>query len=172
MRHLLAIAIIVAAASCGSSGPPVENTTFGTLAFQIPAQWHSRTLSDVYTERIEWTPIDNPDKQSIVVVHTSPRPADIQAGTDEIQRLLEGAQQNLANASFGKATRIENDFGFHGAAIEGSFVPPGQTATYHRLHAVLVDRQMKSFVHVLFTGRAVDREAFEVVVDSVARRGV
>jgi hypothetical protein len=172
MRHSIAIGILLAIASCGPSGPPVENTTFGTLAFQIPAQWHSRTLSDVYTERIEWTPIDNPDKQSIVVMHTSPRPADIQAGTDDIQRLLEAAQQGLANATFGKPARIQNEFGFHGAVIEGSFVPPGQTTTYHRLHAVLVDRQMKSFVHVLFTGRVVDREVFEVVVDSVARRGV
>jgi hypothetical protein len=172
MTRSVAITLVLIAASCTSSAPPVENTTFGTLAFQVPAQWHSRTLSDVYTERIEWTPSDNRDKQSIVLIHTSPRPTDIEAGTDGIQRLLESAQQGLAKATFGKPRPIVNDHGFRGAMIEGSFVPAGQTEPYQRLHAVLVDRQMRSFVHVLFTGRVADREAFEVVVDSVSRRGV
>jgi hypothetical protein len=55
--------------------------------------------------------------------------------------------------------------GFSGLRVEGTFTPPNQAASYHRIHAVLVDGE--SLVHVLYTARDPDRDYIEAVLDGL-----
>jgi hypothetical protein len=171
-RIFVVFAITLAAISCGSSRS-VDRQTFGTLEFSIPSDWQrgNQPLSDVYTQRVQYAPHSNDDKQSIVIMHTSPHEAQLKAGPAHVEMLLEAAQKNLARARFSKPTRFRNELGLAGVRIEGSFVPPGQTEAYQRLHAVMFDEKERSFIHVLYTARTLDREAFEIVVDSISKRG-
>jgi hypothetical protein len=173
MSRLASITIaLVLATGCGSSGPSVDHATMGTLQYTIPSGWQSRDLGDIYTRRVEWTPPDNTTaKESVVIMHSSAREAHLKAGSGHIEKLLERAQNNLPKGIFTKPSRFVTKYGFEGVRIEGSFVPPGKSEPYQRIHAVLLDTNLQSFIHVLYTAKIADRESFEVVIDSLSKRG-
>ncbi|MEO8698735.1 MAG: hypothetical protein ABI867_01795 [Kofleriaceae bacterium] len=169
MNRALAVLLLVAA-SCASERK-TELATLGNLSFDVPSGWNSRPLSDQRLTIMEWTPDTsvNDSKESLVIIRTQSRPAITKAGPSQLVRLLGEAQTGLAKSAFTKPTRLRNPHGFVGARIEGSFVPQGQTAPYQRLHGVFVDGE--SLLHVIYTARTLDREAFETLVDSLHRKG-
>jgi hypothetical protein len=165
----LTITLAAFAASCGSSGPSIDFASVGNLSYAVPSGWQSRDLSDRRVTVVEWAPRDNETKESVTIMRTSPRPAVAKAGPAHVEQLLAQAQSSLPKGSFSKPSRFRTPNGFVGVRVDGDFVPVGQTQAYQRTHAVLVDGE--TFLHVLYTARVADRDAFEIVVNSFKHKG-
>jgi hypothetical protein len=153
-------------AACGSS-VSVDRATLGSLEYAVPSGWSSRDLSTRERAMVEWRPADNEHHESITVVRSER--AALAKKPARIRKLLEEAQHGLSNATFTIPTPITTKSGLRGFRVDGAFTPYGKTEVHQRIHAVLVDD--KSLVHVVYTGREVDRETFETVVDSFFNRG-
>jgi hypothetical protein len=156
------------AAACSSSSSAVERATIGSLAFDAPGGWTRRDLSTHQRAMVEWRPADHEREESVAVVRVE-RPALAKGKDSQLERLLQEAQANLPRGTFGQPARFSTKHGLWGVRIEGELVQPGQTVPVHRLHAVLVEGT--ALVHVIYTARELDREAFELVVDSMRRGG-
>src|SRR5262249_8367642 len=124
-------------ACSSSSGPTLDRAKVGEYSIRVPRGWHDRDLSDHYTKRVEWRAPDGDEPQSIVVVRSASRPAQVKAGRAEAARLLVEAQRALLGSHFSTPSGLVTHQGFVGAEIEGEFVPPGKAAPVHRIHAVL-----------------------------------
>lgn len=111
----------------------------------------------------EWTPSDNEKKESISIIRREM--AAMSKHHDRLGSLLVKASAQLDHAKLHKPARISTKHGLVGARIDLSFVPAGQTTTYQRIHAVLVEGT--HLVHVIYTGHELDHEVFEAVIDSI-----
>lgn len=170
-RLVFAAALLLAGA-CRSDRKEPEPATLGPLHFSVPSGWQRRDLSDVHTRHIEWTPPNNAVvKESIVVILTSPRAAHVKAGHDHVRDLLARSWRALPESSFGAAAQYRTRHGLAATRIEGTFVPPGTSERYHRVHAVLATDKLTSFVHVLYTAKIADREALDLVIGSLSIGG-
>ena len=165
MTKLVLVLATLASTACSSS-PSGDPATIGNLTYVVPSGWSSKDLSNPQRAMFEWTPppADNEHKESVVVIRTE-RAALAKSATGHVTRLLEDAQKNLPGGTFGPPASISTRFGFHGAKVEGKFTPAGQTVTYRRIHAVLVDD--KHLVHVVYTAREADGDHFETVLESI-----
>jgi hypothetical protein len=155
---LLGLAIV----GCSSSGPSLDRASLGRLEFAVPAGWSSHDRSNKLASMIEWTPSDSDDPASLVVLRGER--ASVASSPNHLPSLIRAAQAQLPESVFQPPTRISTRFGLSGVRIEGDFRPDHQPTTYHRIHAVLVDGA--SLVHVIYTAREPDREAFDAVVES------
>lgn len=162
-------AIALATAGC-SSEPALDRATIGNLEYGVPSGWSSRDLSQWERTGIEWRPDadDNEHKESLIILSTE-RPAMAKATPGYLGKLLGDAQHTLPGAVFSRPTAFTTRHGLAGVRVEGDLVPTSQGKTYRRMHAVIVDGG--SLVHVLYTARELDRERFEAVVDSFAKKG-
>ncbi len=164
------LALLGCLVGCASPGPSAERAVLDGLAYLVPAGWNSRDLSDRRARIIVWSPPDNTRKETVTIMRTEPLPRVSKAGPDRLAALLEQAQRSLPSARFGAPLRFTSKHGLAGLRIEGELVPPlGDQRPYRRLHAVLVDATTSSLVHVLYTASIPDREAFELVIDSLRR---
>jgi hypothetical protein len=171
MKRLVFVMVsaISVLASCNTPGPSVDHQTLGKLGYSTPQGWQSKDQSLPRRPIIVWTPSDRNDgKESVTVMRTEELPALTKAGTGYIQRYLNEAQKGLPQGKFSEPVSFTSKYGFVGVRIEGEFVPPGSKQKYRRIHAVLIDGN--SLIHVMATGVAVDRDAFEIVIDSLVRR--
>lgn len=168
MNRLGVLAIV---AACSSSGPSLEKASIGNLVFGTPAGWERHDVSSPQRAMLEWRPSadDNERKESLTIVRAD-RPATAKATPAQLHEMLIAAQRRMPGAELSAARSITTRHGFHGAVIETSFVPPGSTARYRRVHAVLVDGT--AMVNVLYTARDPDRASFDAVIDSFFREGV
>lgn len=167
MSRALVIALALLGASCSSSRT-IDFATLGNLSYAVPTGWSSQPIADQRITMVQWTPDDNDAKESMMIMRTSPRAALAKAGPPYLVRLLAEAQTGLAKGSFSKPSSVRTQHGFVGARLEGTFVPTGQSQPYHRIHAVVVDGD--SLVHVMYTAKVPDPEAFEIVLDSLTRK--
>ncbi|HEU0035110.1 MAG TPA: hypothetical protein VFQ53_31000 [Kofleriaceae bacterium] len=159
--------LLLAIALCGcSSGPDGDPARIANFEYRVPSGWSARDASTAQHAAVDWAPSSNDRKESISVLLTTRRPAEAKAGLDHVARLLVAGQGGL-HGRFGGPARFTTKHGLSGVRVEGEFVPPGQATAYHRIHAVLVDGE--TIVHVLYTARDVDRDGFELVVDSFQR---
>ena len=162
----LSLALII---SCASSSPAVEHARIDRVDYLVPSGWLSKDLGTSRTPIVEWTPPDNGlAKESVTVTRSAPLAALTKAGPDYIERLLDQAQRTLPRGRFGKPIRFTTKNGFVGVRVEGDFVSPGMATPYHRIHAVVIDQT--SLIHVMYTAAVADREAFEIVIDSLDRK--
>lgn len=166
-RALFALAL----AACGNeTAGPTEVHEIGSLEYEIPSGWQVRELSQAGRQIVEWTPADNPRKESITLVRSEPLPALAKAGVGALQQHLARAQLGLGGR-FSPAERTRSKHGLDGVRLHGSFVPPGDTRTYTRAHAVFVEDD--HLVHVLYTAQVGDssHEVLAQVIDSLSRKG-
>jgi hypothetical protein len=147
-----------------SSSSSVERATLGNLTYDVPANWSSRDFSARDRAMLEWTPRENERKESVTVIRAERAALAKSGGTRRVERLLQEAQAKLPSGKFSAPVRFATRHGFEGVRIEGAFTPPNQTQPYQRLHAILIDGT--SLLHVIYTAREADREAFETVVES------
>ena len=166
MRAALALVVLAGCSSVREGNP----TTFEDLSLWVPYGWQAREVpSPVARHAMEWTPSDNEAKESLTLLRTEPRAAFAQHGATAIAPYLAQAQAQLPRASFAAPQPFASQHGLRGVRIEGQFVPPGQTVPYRRLHAIVpVDDHL---LHVIYTAREPDREAFDLVLDTLQKRG-
>lgn len=157
------------ALGCAGDGRETRSASIDGLAYSVPAEWQSKNQSEHQTKIALWTPDDNDRKESVAIVRTRAMPALVHADFQRIQQLLSDAQKNLPRGSFGVASRFKSQHGLTGARIAGSFVPDGGVVHYHRFHAVVIDRD--SLVHVIYTATDANQSTFDLVLDSLARKG-
>ncbi|MBA2538142.1 MAG: hypothetical protein H0V17_00780 [Deltaproteobacteria bacterium] len=155
--------------SCSSSRPALDRATIGLLDYGVPSGWSSRELSTPQRVMVEWRPDpdDNEHKESLAILRTDRRA--VAKSPPHLKTLLEDAQQALPGSKFDRSIGFTTRHGFRGVRVEGELVSHG--TQYRRIHAVLVDGDGDSLVHVLYTARELDRERFEAVVDSFAKKG-
>jgi hypothetical protein len=162
MRALLLIAL----AACASSTPSLDPAKLDTLDYGAPAGWKSRDVSAPQTAAVEWTPTGDNDRKESLVISRVPQPALAAARSrPHLRRTLVAANAQLPDARFSSPTPVVTRGGFSGLRVEGTFTPPTQAVSYHRIHAVLVDGT--SLVHVLYTARDPDRDYIGAVLDGL-----
>jgi hypothetical protein len=166
-RALLLLGVL---ASCGSP-PTAQLATIDDLQYAIYTDWESRDHSTRQRQQIEWTPNENEGKESISVLRTA-RPGVTSGGSlrgiERVEQLLDQAQRSL-RGQFSRPARFRTQHGFAGVRVEGEFLPPGRSDRYRRIHAVLVDGD--ALVHVIYTARKPERRVFDIVIESLRRRG-
>jgi hypothetical protein len=138
----------------------------GSLSFDVPAEWVRHDANRHAVEISDWTPEENPRKESITVIRTQSSPAVAKAGVVALTPLLADSQKSLGNVSASRVSQISTTRGISGARIEVDFVPPGSKSSYHRIHAVFVD-STGALVHLLYTARQPNATAFDVVLNSI-----
>ena len=157
--------VICVLAGCASSSS-ADTAKLETMDYVIPSGWTSRAIASPHGSMVEWTPQrDNERKESLVISRVANPALALERNRAYLTRDLVGANRALPDARFGTATSFLTRGGLRGQRIEGSFTPVGQVQRYQRLHAVLVDGT--SLVHVLFTGRELDRDQTDDVLDGV-----
>jgi hypothetical protein len=158
------------AAACSTSSASVDHATLGMIDYSVPSGWTAQNgFENAHNPIVIWTPPDNMRrKESVTIMRTDPRPALAKAGPDKLARFLAQAELGLSRARFGVPQKIVTSMGLEGVRVEGDFVPDGQSVTYHRLHAVLIDGE--ALIHVTFTATIPDHEPFDIVVNSITRR--
>jgi hypothetical protein len=141
----------------------------GEFSFEAPVGWHAHDASRRGELATEWMPDDNPRKESITVIVADRHAPIADANDGTLDRLLASAQGSLHGLASAPVS-IGNKYGLEGARVDVSFVPPGLTSTYHRVHVVLSSGN--TLVHVLYTTRDASGplDAFNHVV-STLRRG-
>lgn len=170
-RSNIRMLVCAAFVSSCSSGGANETASLDHVQFSIPSDWQSRNLSDLYTRRVVWTPIENDAKESLVVLRSGRRDAQARAGNEYAARLLDAAQVSLLAPSFTKAQASTTKGGLVAVRVEGTFLPARTTDRYTRHHAVVIDERTSSFVHVIYTAKVPDLETFELVLDSLSLEG-
>src|SRR5258708_4002091 len=133
------------AASCSGHMPGVKHVHVAELGYDMRDDWQK----DITTQRgvvtAVWTPEDNDRKESVTVIRTDRSPAVAGRAGETLANLLARA----AHVDASLVTPVFTPFGLAGARVDTEFKPPNADATYHRVHAVLVDG--KSLVHALYT---------------------
>lgn len=162
--------VLLALAACGNESAPTELHEIGSLEYEMPVGWQSRDQSQSGRRIVVWTPDDNPRKESITLVRSEALPALTKAGVGALEHHLVRAQLGLAGR-FSPAQVTRSKHGLAGVRLHGSFVPPSDTRTYTRAHAVFIDGE--HLVHVLYTAQIADtsHETLSQVIDSLARKG-
>jgi hypothetical protein len=154
------------AIGCGSDAIPTQNVQVASLAFDVPAEWERHDANRHSVEISEWAPDENPRKESITVIRTQTSPAVAKVGVPALEPLLAASQRSLPNVRASAVKRLTTVQGLAAARIELDFVPPGTTSSYHRIHAVFVDRT-GALVHLLYTAQRPNAQTFETVLNSV-----
>jgi hypothetical protein len=165
------LALVVLVAACGSTSSLVESqpAKLGDLRFEAPEEWAHHEVHEGSRLISRWMPNDNPDKVVISVIRTELRVDHRDAKPEEIETMLADAQRSLPHARIGATREVHTASGLSGFEVESDFVPTGERATYHRIHAVLLDGP--ATIHVLYTSRASDAErpALGLVLGSIHR---
>lgn len=153
--------------ACSSEGTSVERARLSTLSFNVPTGWQrvDRERSGVVTA--EWRPENNERKESIVVMRTRTFAEAATQSMDSLEELL--LKSHSADSKISSTTRLETPAGIEVVRVEYDFQPPASMQTYHRVHAVLRDKD--AIVHVLYTARTPDPELDDLsfLVNSLRR---
>jgi hypothetical protein len=168
MRLAIAMGMVLAAlAGCDGGAPMGQPARLATLAFDAPAGWHGVQSDRPGLATVVWTPDDNTRKESVTVIRTEQSPVVAAAGTPVLEDALTRAQGSLFAAKVGEAQHVTTGRGLAGVRIELDYVPPGQTAHYHRAHAVVAIGT--TLVHVLYTAAEPDQDlaAFSMVLNTL-----
>jgi hypothetical protein len=140
----------------------------GDFSYQAPAGWTQTKSKGWHSVSTTWTPDNNDQKESIVVIRTQIDSALGQAGAEAIKKKLLAAQRELPQVQvLGSPIDFHSDGGFAGVRVEDNFIPAGAKYQYHRTHAVLVEGT--DIIHVLYTAEQPDAEerALHLVVNSL-----
>lgn len=160
--------IVITLVGCSSPRNDFEAAQFDDFSLAVPSGWVSKDLTTRQRRMIEWQPVENPRKES-VSVSRSERPAVASAGTARLQQLIAQAQRTLPSGRFSSPMPFATTGGLVGVRIDGEFTLSGQTTPYRRFHATLIDGT--GLVNVMYTARDPDPAAFEVVVNTLVRKG-
>lgn len=158
--------LVLAASACGDDSIATQNVQIASLSFDVPAEWERHDANRRDVEISEWTPNENPRKESITIIRSQTSPAVAKAGVPALTPLLAASQKSLAKVHSSRVTAVTTARGLSGARVDLDFVPPGAKSSYHRIHAVFVDRT-GALVHVLYTARQPNGKAFDLVLDSL-----
>jgi hypothetical protein len=150
MRALILVAFAVG--GCSSDGLDVERAELASLSFNVPAGWERVDRQSPRVVTAEWRPQENERKESLVVKRSSAHATAATANTEDLERLLLKSHSTTRNLT--PAIRFSTPEGLAGVRVEFDFRPGNSTQTYHRVHAVLRDRD--SIIHVLYTARTPD----------------
>jgi len=164
MKALL-FAVVATTLSCGNGSVPSQHVQIAHLGFDVPDDWRNADTERNGLVTSVWTPANNDHKESITVIRSERSPAVASARISTIESLLASAQSPGARVS--PAQLVTTAQGLSGVRIEVDYVPPGLTASYHRVHVVLVDGT--SLIHVLYTARSPDAslQTFNLVLGSL-----
>jgi hypothetical protein len=165
MKRTLGLAVL-AVSACSDDAVATQTVQLAQLSFDVPADWERHDANRRAVEISEWTPDDNPRKESITVIRSQTSPAVAKAGVPALTPLLADAQKSLASVHASRVSSVTTARGLTGARIDVDFVPPGSKDRYHRVHAVFVDTT-GALVHVLYTAQKPNAQAFEVVLNSL-----
>jgi hypothetical protein len=151
--------------SCGTTSSSKQHVQLAHLGFDVPSDWKNADTKQRGLVTSVWTPEDNDQKESIVVIRSDRNPEVARADSQTLARLLSSAQ--AAGAKVSATAPITTQQGLSGVRIEVDYVPPGLSKTYHRVHVVLVNGD--SLVHVFYTARSPDSglAAFTMVLSSI-----
>jgi len=165
MKRFMGLALL-AASACSDDSIATQNVQIASLSFDVPAEWERHDANRREVEISEWTPDENPRRESITIIRSRTSPAVANAGVPALTPLLAESQKSLANVRASRVTSVTTARGLSGARIDLDFVPSGAKSSYHRIHAVFVDRT-GALVHVLYTARQPNAKAFDLVLDSL-----
>jgi hypothetical protein len=154
MRSAISSAALFATIAACGRGSSRQQIDFAHLTFEVPSGWthHEMKLRGMQTE--VWTPADNARKESITILRTERAPIAAHADPSALSQLVESAQAGFTQAHVSPPISVKTAHGLSGVRVEVSYLPPGQTQRYHRVHVVLVDGT--SLVHVLYTAKTPD----------------
>ena len=161
--------LVLALVSCTSHNDDHKTATLDDLAYHVPADWteHGGAKLPGVTTAV-WTPQENPNKESVEIIRSDAR-RDAPVDATQLGDLLVAAQRSLPQGHTSPSKTFTTAGGGIGVELETDFVPPGLHRTYHRVHAVFVDRGV--VVHVLYTAATPDsaRKAFDTILHSIHR---
>lgn len=173
MKALLAICLLVACGDRQLGERPAKLERLGKLGLELPEDW-SRTDSPTLGHlAATWTPQPaSPRKESVTIIRSEVDQAFFRRGTGYLDQTLRAAQAVLPKAHISRATPVTTAQGLAGLRLTVDYVPPGQQATYHRVHVVLLDKT--GLIHVLYTARIADPDlgALEMVLSTLHREEV
>jgi hypothetical protein len=160
MKRLL----LVMLASCSGS---LENKheDLASLSFDIPAEWQRTDFVQRGVHIAQWAPNANRRRESVAIVRNELSPQVAAADANYLASLLAQSQQSLANARVSAVTNVSTKHGLSGARLSVEFVPPGQTATYHRVHVLLVED--RALFNVIYTAREPNAETLDLVLETI-----
>ena len=159
--------LVFALCSCGSSAEPPAS--LGDLRYAAPPSWQQHDINDRERLIARWVPDDNVNKESISVIRTQLRPTLKSAQAPAFESLLAEAQKTLPNGHVSAPTMLRTSKGLSAIRIDADFVPAGLRASYHRVHAIVVDGS--ALVHVMYTAKTPDPDLkiFHLVLDTIHR---
>lgn len=166
MKRPIGLACLLVVSACGDSSIATQRAQVAQLSFDVPAEWERHDANRRAVEISEWTPDENPRKESLTIIRSQTSPAVAKAGVPALLPLLAQAQKSLPNVHASRVQPVTTARGLSGARVDLDFVPPGSKVSYHRTHLVFVDSQ-GALVHVLYTAQHPNAKAFEVVLDSL-----
>jgi hypothetical protein len=165
VKHLVGMALL-AASACSTDAVATQRAQLASLSFDVPADWERHDANRRSVEISEWSPDENPRKESITVIRSQTSPAVAKAGVSAWEPLLAASQKSLTNVRASRVTRLTTARGISAARVELDFVPAGAKQSYHRIHAVLVD-STGTLVHVLYTAQQPNPKVFDAVIHSL-----
>jgi hypothetical protein len=159
------LALTLATAGCAESG---QLGSTGGYEYRIPSGWTQTDRSNRRGAITEWTPAENPRKESVTIVVA---PAPPSAPPSHSVRLLGQALNGLPGGRFSAPVQVTTKSGRIAFRSDGTFIPAGANGTYRRVHAIFVDSN-ETLVHVLYTAASPDEalDAFTTVLDSATRK--
>jgi hypothetical protein len=165
MKRLALIAVTLA---CSSDSIVGEQARLADLSFEVPVGWHRVDRDRPGLKSSEWQPEDNAAKESILILRSETAALPPTGREQAIAKLLDEVPKGFAQSRPTKATALTTNSGLSGAMVELDFRPPGSTAVYHRVHAVLVEKS-GAVVHILYTARNPDSEqrGLKLVINTI-----
>jgi hypothetical protein len=170
VKHYIPL-LLLAISACGDDSISTQSARFGHLSFEVPSDWERHDANRRSVEISEWSPDENPRKESITVIRSQTSPAVAKAGVPALTPLLAEAQKSLTSVRASRVSQVTTSRGLAGARIELDFIPPDSKDSYHRIHVVFVDRT-GALVHVLYTAKKPSANTFEIVLNSLRNEEV
>lgn len=171
MRALACLAVL---AACSTDAPtpsspssPSSSTSKGKLAYDAPEEWVSKESRTRESTVTVWTPKDNGAKESITVIRSVAHLRTPDTDASFLEKALIDAQQTLVDPRVSSVHEVKTSDGLVGVQLDVDFAPPTTKRTYHRFHAVFLDRD--ELVHVLYTSpnASASRASFNLVLNSL-----
>jgi hypothetical protein len=163
--QLLGLATIL---SC-SGTPSRHHVSFAHLGFEMPHDWERRESARRGIYAAIWTPEDNDRKESVTIIRTELAKATASAGSPTVDNVLATAVNGLPSAKTSIVVPILTRSGLHGVRVDVDYIPPGARELYHRVHAVLIDHDSGSLIHLLYTAKSPDErlDTFNLVLNTI-----
>ncbi len=169
MRTLLVLALV----GCSTPSPPGQNVIhLAGLDFQASLEgWTHKDAKEIGRVASRWTPDANPNKESISIIRAPSPPRLHEATIETLTELLESAQGVMPEGSVHAPVSGQTKQQLPEVEIAADFVPAGLRASYHRVHAMILDGN--TLIHVLYTARTPDPNltVFRQIVDSIHQVG-